>query len=344
MEVVKLGQRQIFGMKKANLMKRINRYFEQTNRVAEVVEYLVAVLLREALCVGDFTPSEELIHQLFLHSEPNDTLRRYSVFFERFFSKDEWRMVVDRLFKNEADYHEYTKETCRYRAFLENNHCENPKSSEYQFYIVSNFKDINGKRHTWILRDTKIIPPEFESETAEILKILTSLTIFQVSGVRRFAEYVDFKGHKNSIYTKHQAVQIELETPVQTTISDNEEESPQEKSALPTSAVQKTAQKQSVPGRNKSEQPPHEEEATKFPLSEEKPSTEVEDSFVGNGAVALEKPPAKNAAATSQQSDTSHMRYGKSKEQVRQDRKDKKWNNKMKRALIRAGWGSKKKK
>ncbi|MFM2488631.1 hypothetical protein ABW365_10875 [Enterococcus avium] len=54
MDTVKLGQRQIFGMKNTNLMKRVAKYFEQTKNASQVVEYLVAILLRDALCVGIF--------------------------------------------------------------------------------------------------------------------------------------------------------------------------------------------------------------------------------------------------------------------------------------------------
>ena len=75
MDTVKLGQRQIFGMKNTNLMKRVAKYFEQTKNASQVVEYLVAILLRDALCVGDFSLESltELIHQIFLTTTPNDT-------------------------------------------------------------------------------------------------------------------------------------------------------------------------------------------------------------------------------------------------------------------------------
>ncbi|MDT2520337.1 hypothetical protein P7D62_16305, partial [Enterococcus avium] len=88
MDTVKLGQRQIFGMKNTNLMKRVAKYFEQTKNASQVVEYLVAILLRDALCVGDFSLESltELIHQIFLTTTPNDTLRKHCVFFESFFS------------------------------------------------------------------------------------------------------------------------------------------------------------------------------------------------------------------------------------------------------------------
>ncbi|WP_253295781.1 hypothetical protein [Enterococcus raffinosus] len=49
MDIVKLGQRQIFRMKNTNLMKRVAKYFEQTKNSSQVVEYLVAILVRDAL-------------------------------------------------------------------------------------------------------------------------------------------------------------------------------------------------------------------------------------------------------------------------------------------------------
>lgn len=87
MDVAKLGQRQLFGMKKENLFKRVLRSFEQNQQVAEVVEYLVAILVRHSLCVSDFSlqPLKELIHELFLSATPNDTLRQHCVYFQHFF-------------------------------------------------------------------------------------------------------------------------------------------------------------------------------------------------------------------------------------------------------------------
>ena len=101
MDTVKLGQRQIFGMKNVNLMKRVAKYFEQTKNASQVVEYLVAILLRDALCVGDFSLESltELIHQFFLPQHRTIHCGSTVSFLSRFFSLEEWQNVVNRLFK-----------------------------------------------------------------------------------------------------------------------------------------------------------------------------------------------------------------------------------------------------
>lgn len=68
MNAASLGQRQLFGIKKDNLLKRISTYFEETNNAGEVVEYFVAVLVRHALSVGDYSINElsDLIRNIFL--------------------------------------------------------------------------------------------------------------------------------------------------------------------------------------------------------------------------------------------------------------------------------------
>lgn len=209
MDVAKLGQRQLFGMKKETLLKRVRLYFEQTQHAAEVVEYLVVILFRHSICVGDFSlqPLSELIRQIFLTESPNDTLRRHCVYFEDFFAPEEWQTVIQRLFTNEEEYHEFTKETCLYKQLLIKKNLETPKESEFQFDLVSIFKDANGKRHTWTLRNTKQVASV--EETAKVLEILTTLTIFQASGVRRFAEYVKFKSQKGCIDAEHEAAPAE---------------------------------------------------------------------------------------------------------------------------------------
>ena len=119
MDVAKLGQRQLFGMKKENLFKRVLRSFEQNQQVAEVVEYLVAILVRHSLCVSDFSlqPLKELIHELFLSATPNDTLRQHCVYFQHFFSDEEWQTITQRLFSSKEEYQASTKEACSYKNY-----------------------------------------------------------------------------------------------------------------------------------------------------------------------------------------------------------------------------------
>lgn len=331
MEVAKLGQRQLFGMKKETLLKRVRQYFEQTQQAAEVVEYLVAILFRHSICVGDFSlqPLSALIHQIFMTETPNDTLRRHCVYFEDFFSSDDWLTVIQRLFSDKEDYQQLTKEAQLYNQLLEKKNLETAKKSDFQFDLVSIFRDANGKRHTWTLRDTKQVCSV--EETAEVLGILTTLTIFQAAGVRRFAEYVKFKSKKGCIDAEHEAIQAEQETPAQELTVEEKQprkaKKPQE--LVPTasnSAKKKTTQKNQPTKSANSPRLSYEEAAARADALYPLPGEEPVKSKAG-------KTPSKNSAATPDYSDTNFLLYGKTKEQIAQDRAEKSRQNRINKFL-----------
>lgn len=313
MDVAKLGQRQLFGMKKENLFKRVLRSFEQNQQVAEVVEYLVAILVRHSLCVSDFSlqPLKELIHELFLSATPNDTLRQHCVYFQHFFSDEEWQTITQRLFSSKEEYQASTKEACSYKKLLEKKSREHSQESDFQFDLISVFKDAAGKKHTWTLRDTKpITSPE---ETAEVLNILTTLTIFQTSGVRRFAEYVKFKSKKSCLDAEHEAVPANAEESVQETT--NKQETPRKKNAQQelstaknTTATGKVAQQKNQPAATKSKTEP----PTKSPTAKSK------NAAGKSNLPKTERPPAKNAATNLENSDASD----KNEDQIQQRRNE----------------------
>jgi hypothetical protein len=324
MDTVKLGQRQIFGMKNVNLMKRVAKYFEQTKNASQVVEYLVAILLRDALCVGDFSLESltELIHQIFLTTTPNDTLRKHCVFFESFFSLEEWQNVVNRLFKNKNEYHQFTKETCLYQKFLEKKNREQSDPSEYQYTLISSFNDSNGKKHTWTLRNTKRIPKHLENETANVLKILTSLTVFQSPTARRFAVYLNFYSHEGRIDAQHKEEVQEEELVLTETI---------EEQTTPKASIEnKKPQNQPVAASTATPKPPYYDEVAakveaKYPLPGEKTPTRLELS-------TLESASAIESAENSHEMDINYLRYGKTKEQIEEGRKNKTLNRRATKA------------
>ncbi|MGL9727951.1 hypothetical protein [Enterococcus sp. DIV0756] len=330
MDTVKLGQRQIFAMKPNNLMKRVAQYFEQTKNAPQVVEYLVAILLRDALCIGDYSliPLMELIQQIFLTTTPNDTLRKHCVFFQSFFSTEEWQKVVERLFKNETEYYEATKETCSYRTLLEKMHRVTAEPSEFPCRIVSIFKNADGKKYTWTLRDTKMVSEELEAETSDTLKLLTTLTVFQHAGVRRFAKYLSFKNREDRVHAQHEA---------------DEAEETIEECGAPTASSEMTSPLESVPVPSTYTSPYYDEIAAKienkYPLPGEIPATEQASSSTGSNATATMKPPAKKANTTAppQKMDTSYLRYGKTKEQIEKTRNEKSLKRRTEKALGNSG-------
>ncbi|MFR3684415.1 MAG: hypothetical protein ACLTXM_05175 [Enterococcus sp.] len=310
MDTVKLGQRQIFGMKHTNLMKRVAKYFDQSKNAAQVVEYLVAILLRDALCASDYSlePLTELIHQIFLTTTPNDTLRKHCIFFESFFSSEEWQNVVNRLFKNESEYQEFTKETRFYKTYLEKKNREQPEPSEYQYTLISSFKDSNGKKHTWTLRNTKRVSKHLENETANVLKLLTSLTVFQTDSARRFAVYLNFSSHEGRIDAQHKEEVQEEELVLTETIEETE-----------ASIENKKPQKQPAAVSTATSKPPYYDEVAakveaKYPLPGEKTPTELS---------GLESASAIESAENSHELDINYLRYGKTKEQIEEGRKKK---------------------
>lgn len=339
MDVAKLGQRQLFGMKKENLFKRVLRSFEQNQQAAEVVEYLVAILVRHSLCISDFSlqPLKELIHELFLTATPNDTLRQHCVYFQNLFSDEEWQTLTQRLFSSKEEYQASTKEACSYKKLLEKKSREHSQESDFQFDLISVFKDAAGKKHTWTLRDTKpITSPE---ETAEVLSILTTLTIFQTSGVRRFAEYVKFKSKKSCLDAEHETLQAEAEDLVQETTV--EKETPRKKKTLQklvtataTAPANKYGQQKNQSASSHSSAQSHQAATTKAetgaPLPAESPTAKTKNAA---SLPKTERPPVKNAAANMKNSDESYMSYGKNKEQILQGRNERKRKNKIDKYL-----------
>lgn len=125
-------------------------------------------------------------------------MRQHCVYFQDYFPDEkDWKTVIQRLFASEAAFRDYTREASAYKALLDEKNREVPVLSDYQFNLVSVFKDVTGKRHTWALQNIKKV--QSTEQTRGILKILTTLTIFKTAGVRRFAEYVRYKSVKGRV-------------------------------------------------------------------------------------------------------------------------------------------------
>lgn len=342
-KVKALGPRGLFLTKKENLMKRVGLYFEQTQNTTEVVEYLVAILLRNAVCVGDYSLDQliELIHQIFLTTEPNDTLRRHCVFFQRFFSAEDWQKILHRLFKNDAEYAEFTKETSVYNEYLEKREREIPSESDYQSNIISIFLDGNGKKHTWTLRDTKAIPKgadDIAREVAEVLKIMTTLTIFQVNGVRRYAECVHIQSDesRNNVKLAVSDPAIAVQTSIPSTKSTPAPSINSSKTAKKTSSpVSQSTPNRSAEGAVKANSP--------IPVPEDDGTVADLKSCSAAPNPQTIKNPSAEKAVKPQPTDPPYEQEEKNEEQNKKSRKDKKRNNNIDKALRKRGWGGEKK-
>ncbi|MDT2661369.1 hypothetical protein P7E02_15950 [Enterococcus hulanensis] len=188
----KLNQRQIFGMKKENLAKKINQYYSETRDLASVLEYIVAILVRNALVTSDFSLfMNELVRELYLSAEPNEVLRRMSPYFQDYFTKREWDTVIKRLFKSKTNYFQNTKTARENQKHLTKPNTKKAPLDDREVAIESVFQDANGKNHKWTLRDAD--PLKEKKDFEPILAILTTLSIFENNGVRRFVQLVGSK-------------------------------------------------------------------------------------------------------------------------------------------------------
>jgi len=212
-----LTPRQLLAMKRDTLEAKIISYYKNTQNAAEVIQYAVAILVKNALVLGDYSFFlHELICELFLTAEPNDVLRRNLPFFEGYFNGKDFDKVVKRLFNHKKEYTLLADKT-RLSTNLLNTPgagvCKNPGLA---LRLVSIFEDSHGKKRVLTLRDAD--ERRTRAEASTLLAILTTLNIFESEGVRRFAKFVtvDRPGSKDT-YEEDDSMTELPEAPVQST-------------------------------------------------------------------------------------------------------------------------------
>ena len=189
MSVKEITSRQIFGMKRESVEKRIEEYFEETKDAATVLQFVFALLLRNALTVTDFSGMlTTIVQQILLYSQPDDTLRALAPFFKSYFSGGDWKQVMTRLFDNEKNYHSYDTAISHYKEFLFEKTTPIEELEDQQYKLTSIFLKENKKTQAWSLRDAD--PYLSEEKVKAILELLSLLTVFEKDGVRLFVEVV----------------------------------------------------------------------------------------------------------------------------------------------------------
>lgn len=94
-----LSCKQIFSLKRKTLEKRISTFYNETNDSDSAIRLLVALQVREELGLADFSfMLADLVHYIFMKTKSNATLRRFYIFFEEYFDKKEWRVLLIKLF------------------------------------------------------------------------------------------------------------------------------------------------------------------------------------------------------------------------------------------------------
>ncbi|MGG5370347.1 hypothetical protein [Enterococcus sp. AZ196] len=186
-----LTERQIFTMKRDTLEQRLISYFDYSQNSSAIIEYAIAIMVRNSLILSDYSfMAQSLIRELFLTAAPSDVMRRYCLYFENYFEDGkEWQKVKERLFKNQAEFQQFTEEARLYRKLLDTPGAGERKNPDLTLRWVSVFEDAAGKKHRMTLRDAD--ETKTKAEVSKILEILTTLSIFKkADGVRRFVNFV----------------------------------------------------------------------------------------------------------------------------------------------------------
>jgi len=186
-----LTERQIFSMKRNSLEQKIISYFDYSQNASAVIEYAVAIMVRNTLILSDYSfMFKELICHLLLNAKPSDTLRKYCLYFENYFEDEkDWQKVISRLFKHKRDFQQLTQEARLYSRFLTTPSTGTRKNPDLELRLVSIFEDAAGKKHRMTLRDMD--ETYTRAQTSKILEILTTLTVFKKEdGTRRFAKFI----------------------------------------------------------------------------------------------------------------------------------------------------------
>lgn len=191
MNITPLNQRQLFTTLRKNLEKKVSVYFDETKDTSVVIEYVIAILVRNALTIKDFSlVCEDLVRSIYLNTAPNKSLRQFFPYFRPYFDDQEWQSLIKRLFTKTNQYHRLNQASARTYDYLHAETITEEEAAEENYTLVSVFRTSNGKKHTWNLRDVDIT--RTQEEIRALLKLLNTLTIFQIDGVRKFTKLVKF--------------------------------------------------------------------------------------------------------------------------------------------------------
>ena len=183
-----LSQITLFTMGKKNLEKRILKAHTESPDADTTVQYLVAVLIRQCLCVSDFAGiCNDLIREILLFAEPTEVLRKFCPLFrDAFENEKEWDKVLKRFYKNSKQIHRYNNRLGDSKRYLLEKTTPIEALEGQQYKILSTFEDAMGKVHTWSLRDAD--PNSSATKIDSVLELMSTLTIFEKDDVRRFVK------------------------------------------------------------------------------------------------------------------------------------------------------------
>ncbi|MGM0216128.1 hypothetical protein [Enterococcus sp. AZ109] len=191
--IANLEQKHLFKLTRKHLEKRVITHCQDNSSIAYVVQCAVAILVRNAFTPLDFSYlAKDQICSLFLERSPEELspVRHLCVYFQAYFSKEDWNKVIQRLFKNKKEFLAVTKETRSRTDHLHAMLHSGTREPKELVDIATLFKDANGKKHRFTFKNAD--PCYSVQEINDLLAILGTLTIFQKDGVQRFAEIVRY--------------------------------------------------------------------------------------------------------------------------------------------------------
>lgn len=116
-----LTRRQLLTMKRKNLELKVRRFWNDTQNTDLVIEYIVAILVKNALVKSDFSqPCPDIVRELLSQAEPSETFKKFCIFLKDYVEEHEWSVMIKRVFQNENNYYKATKKMRLYEGYLKN--------------------------------------------------------------------------------------------------------------------------------------------------------------------------------------------------------------------------------
>lgn len=189
---VKLQARQLFSLKtKERLSLRFNQHFDESGNAIHIIQCAVIVLVRNFFSEQDFSGvAKSLIRSLFLTREDDLTsVRHLCVYFQPYFSPQEWQTIVSRLFKNQQEYLQVTELARSHMDTLGPVLHSKEQTTDKKRILKAAFEDETGKLHHWSLGNA--VRPLTIQDRKAALDILGEVNILQkADGTRKFVRVV----------------------------------------------------------------------------------------------------------------------------------------------------------
>ncbi|MEO1771313.1 hypothetical protein [Candidatus Enterococcus ferrettii] len=189
---VKLQNRQLFSIKrKETLDARFNQHYDENANALHIIQSAVIVLVRNFFSEHDFSNvAKNLVRSLFLTSDADLTsVRHLCIYFQPYFSQQEWQIVISRLFKNQQEFLQVTKQARAHIDTLGPVLHSKEQTTDKKRILKAVFEDETGKLHNWSLGN--VVRPLTTQDRKAVLDILGEVTILQKDdGTRKFVRVV----------------------------------------------------------------------------------------------------------------------------------------------------------